>query len=68
MQRAAAFNRRMRKTERPVVWEGVGAQSPAPDPIGDLRQSLPRGIRPKGLAAPQPKVAKALALRQSKPT
>ena len=30
---AAAFNRRMRKTARPVVWEGAGAQSPAPDPI-----------------------------------
>jgi hypothetical protein len=27
-------NRRMRKTARPVVWEGAGAQSPAPDPIG----------------------------------
>ncbi len=26
-------NRRMRKTARPVAWEGVGAQSPAPDPI-----------------------------------
>ena len=23
----------MRKTARPVVWEGAGAQSPAPDPI-----------------------------------
>ena len=31
---AAGFNRRMRKTARPVVWEGAGAQSPAPDPIG----------------------------------
>ena len=30
---AAAFNRRMRKTARPVVWEGAGAQSSAPDPI-----------------------------------
>jgi len=30
---AAAFNRRMRKTARPVVWEGAGAQSPALDPI-----------------------------------
>ena len=30
----AAFNRRMRKTARPVVWEGAGAQSPALDPIG----------------------------------
>ena len=26
-------NRRMRKTARTVVWEGAGAQSPAPDPI-----------------------------------
>ena len=31
---AAAFNRRMRKTARPVVWEGAEAQSSAPDPIG----------------------------------
>ncbi len=23
----------MRKTARPVVWEGAGAQSPSPDPI-----------------------------------
>ncbi|MGI8603384.1 MAG: hypothetical protein ACR2OZ_10330 [Verrucomicrobiales bacterium] len=23
----------MRKTARPVVWEGCGAQSPQPDPI-----------------------------------
>ena len=30
----AAFNRRMRKTARTVVWEGVGAQSSAPHPIG----------------------------------
>jgi hypothetical protein len=29
----AAFNRRMRKTARTVVWEGAGAQSPALDPI-----------------------------------
>ncbi|MGH6628140.1 MAG: hypothetical protein ACREB3_00230 [Burkholderiales bacterium] len=34
MKIEAAFNRRMRKTARPVVWEGAGAQSPAPDPIG----------------------------------
>jgi hypothetical protein len=27
------FNRRMRKTARPVVWEGAGAQSPALHPI-----------------------------------
>jgi hypothetical protein len=25
----------MRKTARPVVWEGAGAKSPAPDPIGE---------------------------------
>jgi hypothetical protein len=30
---AAGFNRRMRKTARPVVWEGDGAQSPSLDPI-----------------------------------
>jgi len=30
---AAAFNRWMRKTARPVVWEGAGAKSPALDPI-----------------------------------
>ena len=30
---AAGFNRRMRKTVRPVVWEGDGAQSPSLDPI-----------------------------------
>jgi hypothetical protein len=29
----ATFNRRMRKTARTVVWEGLGAQSPSPDPI-----------------------------------
>ena len=34
MKEAAAFNRWMRKTARPVVWEGAGAQSSAPDPIG----------------------------------
>ena len=33
MNLEAAFNRRMRKTARTVVWEGAGAQSPAPDPI-----------------------------------
>ncbi|MCX6928114.1 MAG: reverse transcriptase domain-containing protein, partial [Verrucomicrobia bacterium] len=26
--------RRVRKTARTVVWEGAGAQTPAPDPIG----------------------------------
>jgi len=30
---AAGFNRRMRKTACPVVWEGAGAQSPALHPI-----------------------------------
>lgn len=33
MKKEAAFNRRMRKTARPVVWEGAGAQSPALHPI-----------------------------------
>ena len=36
MQTAAAFNRRTRKTAHTVVWEGAGAQSPAPDPIGKM--------------------------------
>jgi hypothetical protein len=31
--RNACFNRRLRKTARPVVWEGGEAQSPSPDPI-----------------------------------
>src|SRR5260370_34995159 len=31
--KAAALNRRMRKTARTVVWEGAEAQSSAPDPI-----------------------------------
>ncbi len=30
---AAGSNRRIRKTVRPVVWEGAGAQSPVPGPI-----------------------------------
>ena len=34
---AADFNRRMRKTARPVGWEGAGAQSPAPDPFKCLQ-------------------------------
>ena len=29
----ARFNRRMRKTARPVVWKGCGAQSSQPHPI-----------------------------------
>ncbi len=38
--RVAGFNRRMRKTACPVVWEGAGNQS-GPDPIRDvLRESL----------------------------
>ena len=32
---AGGSNRRIRKTVRPVVWEGAGAQSPSRDPIGD---------------------------------
>jgi CRISPR-associated protein Cas1 len=42
MKMEAAFNRRMRKTARTVVWEGAGAQSPAPDPIG-RRDTAPAG-------------------------
>jgi len=30
---SAGFNRRMRKTARPVVWKGCGAKSPHPHPI-----------------------------------
>ena len=30
---AAGFHRRMRKTARPVVWEGGGERSPSLDPI-----------------------------------
>ena len=30
---AAGSKRGIRKTERPVVWEGAGAQSPSADPI-----------------------------------
>src|SRR5437879_1112340 len=30
---SAAGAASMRKTARPVVWEGAGAQSPSPDPI-----------------------------------
>ena len=33
----------MRKTARPVVWEGAGAQSQAPDPItGKIGEALER--------------------------
>ncbi len=37
---AAGSNRRIRKTVRPVVWEGAGAQSPVPDPITSRDPSL----------------------------
>src|SRR5437667_12813679 len=37
------FNRRMRKTARPVVWEGGGAQSPSLHPIPSVR--FPRTVR-----------------------
>ena len=37
---AAGFNRRMRKTARPVVWVGAGAHSPALDPIQGTRPTL----------------------------
>src|SRR5260370_28439930 len=30
----------MRKTARPVVWEGAGAQSPSPDPINGRRGNI----------------------------
>ena len=33
----------MRKTARTVVWEGAGAQSPAPDPIGTNERGSSRG-------------------------
>ena len=32
-RRAAGSKRRIRKTVRPVAWEGAGVQSPARDPI-----------------------------------
>src|SRR5258708_2681685 len=38
----------MRKTARPVVWEGAGAQSPSPDPIQvasfDATNRIPRRV------------------------
>ncbi len=37
---AAAFNRRMRKTARPVVWESDGAQSSSLDPIQEVRGAI----------------------------
>jgi hypothetical protein len=45
MKMEAAFNRRMRKTARTVVWEGAGAQSPAPDPITTLSLALNEPVR-----------------------
>ena len=46
---AAEFNRRMRKTACPVVWESDGAQSPSLHPIGfRLRRGLERRLaRPR---------------------
>ena len=43
--KTAAFNRWMRKTARPVVWEGAGAQSPAPDPIGAVGLNLSAAMK-----------------------
>src|SRR5882724_1699864 len=40
LSNAAGFNRRMRKTARPVVWEGDGAQSPSLDPIQGTRPTI----------------------------
>ena len=39
----------MRKTARPVVWEGDGAQSPSLDPISDHHQPMVRAIELDGL-------------------
>ena len=41
----------MRKTARSVVWEGAGAQSPAPDPIGS---SNPAGANMLGMTLSLP--------------
>jgi hypothetical protein len=41
------INRRMRKTARPVVWEGAGAQSPALDLIMSGEMSLPLRVQLK---------------------
>jgi hypothetical protein len=48
---AAGFNRRMRKTARPVVWEGHGAQSLRPDPIIRAASRLAKDTLP-GSAPP----------------
>ena len=45
----ACFNRRMRKTARPVVWEGDGAQSPSLDPIKKVTSSAPLVIADRPL-------------------
>jgi hypothetical protein len=53
MKMEAAFNRRMRKTARTVVWEGAGAQSPAPDPIANdsrIRLFVSRSLTLSGAA------------------
>src|SRR6266446_3309376 len=48
---AAAFNRRMRKTARTVVWEGAEAQSSAPDPIAKrVPTEIPRARTTNSLA------------------
>ena len=50
----AAFNRRMRKTARTVVWEGAGAKSPALDPI-DRNPSAPsHPVRIQAIATDSP--------------
>src|SRR6267378_4124666 len=41
--KAVGFNRRMRKTACPVVWEGGGAQSPSLYPIQEVRRTLSAG-------------------------
>ena len=46
--KAAGFNRRIRKTVCPVVWEGAGAQSPALDPIVTWRPASRPDDRPAG--------------------
>jgi hypothetical protein len=53
---AARFNRRMRKTACPVVWEGDGAQSPSLDlipPVGlcGTTREAGQGAGPTRLAA-----------------
>src|SRR5689334_24951293 len=62
---AAAFNRRMRKTARPVVWEGAEAQSSAPDPIKMLSRS-PYGASALPFLRGQPRVAAHHGLERSR--